>query len=251
MPSKGQILFIGSSSFRIWKTFASDLAGISAINRGFGGSTMTDALYYFDRMVVKYAPSTVVVYEGDNDLNKGKSIEELAKEYEEFSNRLKKALPKIRAAVAAKDYAKAEELQGAVMRGDRARPSLGLGWLDLKLLHGETFTDFYQSFDLDQALVETRYTVDGVTYTKRALCSHPDQVIALQLTASKEGALSFTVDMSGFADQYLSGTTVSGEGNDLVISGNARIISDLMHGARIVSIVFNNQDGWFHGDFKI
>jgi lysophospholipase L1-like esterase len=94
MPAKGQILFIGSSSFRIWKTFATDLAGISAINRGFGGSTMTDALYYFDRMVVKYAPSTVVVYEGDNDLNKGKSPEDLAKEYEDFSNRLKKALPK-------------------------------------------------------------------------------------------------------------------------------------------------------------
>jgi len=94
MPAKGQILFIGSSSFRIWKTFATDLAGIAAINRGFGGSTMTDALYYFDRMVVKYAPSTVVVYEGDNDLNKGKSPEDLAKEYEDFSNRLKKALPK-------------------------------------------------------------------------------------------------------------------------------------------------------------
>jgi hypothetical protein len=45
MPAKGQILFIGSSSFRIWKTFATDLAGIAAINRGFGGSTMTDALY--------------------------------------------------------------------------------------------------------------------------------------------------------------------------------------------------------------
>ena len=94
MPAIGQILFIGSSSFRIWKTFATDLAGISAINRGFGGSTMADALYYFDRMVIKYAPSTVVVYEGDNDLAKGKSIEELAKEYEDFSNRLKKALPK-------------------------------------------------------------------------------------------------------------------------------------------------------------
>lgn len=94
MPSKGQILFIGSSSFRIWKTFATDLAGIAAINRGFGGSTMTDALYYFDRMVLTYAPSTVVVYEGDNDLAKGKSPEELAKEYEDFSNRLKKTLPK-------------------------------------------------------------------------------------------------------------------------------------------------------------
>ena len=94
MPAKGQILFIGSSSFRIWKTFATDLAGIAAINRGFGGSTMTDALYYFDRMVLTYAPSTVVVYEGDNDLNQGKSPEVLAKEYEDFSNRLKKLLPK-------------------------------------------------------------------------------------------------------------------------------------------------------------
>lgn len=94
MPAKGQILFIGSSSFRIWKSFAMDLAGIAAINRGFGGSTMSDALYYFDRMVVQYAPSAVVVYEGDNDLNQGKSPEELAKEYEDFSNRLKKALPK-------------------------------------------------------------------------------------------------------------------------------------------------------------
>lgn len=94
MPAKGQILFMGSSSFRIWKSFAADLAGIDAINRGFGGSTMTDALYYFDRMVVKYAPRTVVVYEGDNDLAKGKSLEDLAKEYEAFSNRLKMALPK-------------------------------------------------------------------------------------------------------------------------------------------------------------
>jgi len=94
MPAKGQILFIGSSSFRIWKSFSTDLAGIPAFNRGFGGSTMADALYYFDRMVVKYAPSTVVVYEGDNDLNKGISPEDLAKQYEEFSNRLMKALPK-------------------------------------------------------------------------------------------------------------------------------------------------------------
>jgi lysophospholipase L1-like esterase len=94
MPAKGQILFIGSSSFRIWKSFSTDLTGIAAINRGFGGSTMTDALYYFDRMVLTYAPRTVFVYEGDNDLNMGKSLEELAKEYEDFSNRLKKALPK-------------------------------------------------------------------------------------------------------------------------------------------------------------
>ena len=88
MPAKGQILFIGSSSFRIWKTFATDLAGIAAINRGFGGSTMTDALYYFDRMVAKYQPKWVIMYEGDNDLSKGQSPEEIAAEYKLFSEKL-------------------------------------------------------------------------------------------------------------------------------------------------------------------
>lgn len=93
MPAKGQKLFIGSSSFRLWKTFASDMAGIPAINRGFGGSTLLDALYYFDRMVVKYAPSWVFLYEGDNDLSKGQSPEEIAAEYKLFSEKLAEVLP--------------------------------------------------------------------------------------------------------------------------------------------------------------
>ena len=93
MPAKGQKLFIGSSSFRLWKTFDADMKGIPAINRGFGGSTLLDALYYFDRMVVKYAPSWVFVYEGDNDLSKGQSPEEIATEYKLFSEKLAQALP--------------------------------------------------------------------------------------------------------------------------------------------------------------
>ena len=49
MPAKGQILFIGSSSFRLWKTFTRDMQDLPpSINRGFGGSTLADALYYFD-----------------------------------------------------------------------------------------------------------------------------------------------------------------------------------------------------------
>lgn len=94
MPPKGQILFLGSSSFRLWKSFDADMAGIPAFNRGFGGSTLKDALYYFDRMVVKYKPSWVFLYEGDNDLAKGQSPEEIRDEFVDFTNRLHKALPK-------------------------------------------------------------------------------------------------------------------------------------------------------------
>jgi hypothetical protein len=85
MPAKGQILFIGSSSFRLWKTFAADMQGLPpAINRGFGGSTLAEALYYFDRMVAKYQPKWVFMYEGDNDLTQGKAPEVIASEYDEF-----------------------------------------------------------------------------------------------------------------------------------------------------------------------
>lgn len=64
----GSILFVGSSSIRKWETLAEDLAPIPVINRGFGGSSMTDLLHHFDRLVAKYKPKAIFVYEGDNDL---------------------------------------------------------------------------------------------------------------------------------------------------------------------------------------
>ena len=93
MPAKGMKLFIGSSSFRLWKNFEADTKGMNAFNRGFGGSTLKDALYYFDRMVVKYQPSWVFMYEGDNDLASGTNPEEIAAQFEEFSARLAKQVP--------------------------------------------------------------------------------------------------------------------------------------------------------------
>ncbi len=94
MPAKGQVLFFGSSSFRLWKSFDSDMKGMPAsINRGFGGSTLADALYYFDRMVVKYQPKWVIMYEGDNDLARGKTPQQIANEYDEFVARLAKQVP--------------------------------------------------------------------------------------------------------------------------------------------------------------
>lgn len=94
MPAKGMKLFIGSSSFRLWKTFDADTKGMNALNRGFGGSTLKEALYYFDRMVATYQPSWVFMYEGDNDLTSGQSPEEITTAYEEFSARLAKQVPK-------------------------------------------------------------------------------------------------------------------------------------------------------------
>jgi len=67
-PPQNAILFIGSSSFRIWKTVQRDFPEYTIINRGFGGSTFLDVIRYADDIITPYHPKQVVIYCGDNDL---------------------------------------------------------------------------------------------------------------------------------------------------------------------------------------
>ena len=94
MPAKGQILLAGSSTFRLWTTYKTDLSEFPIINRGFGGSQMSDLNYYFDRIVVKYEPKMILVYEGDNDLGAGENPDSVIREFKEFVQMVKLKLPK-------------------------------------------------------------------------------------------------------------------------------------------------------------
>ncbi|MCC6676937.1 MAG: hypothetical protein IT436_07325 [Phycisphaerales bacterium] len=67
-PPPGRVLFIGSSSIRLWAALAEDLRPAPIINRGFGGSKTADVLAVFDRIVPVCRPSAIVYYCGDNDL---------------------------------------------------------------------------------------------------------------------------------------------------------------------------------------
>jgi lysophospholipase L1-like esterase len=93
MPREGQILLAGSSTFRLWTTFKQDLKDFPVINRGFGGSQMSDLNYYFDRIVLKYKPKMILVYEGDNDLNAGENPDSVVREFKEFVQMVKTKLP--------------------------------------------------------------------------------------------------------------------------------------------------------------
>lgn len=92
MPEPGGILFVGSSTVRLWKTDV-DFAGLPVINRGFGGSAMRHVNHYYDRIVVKYKPSVVAVYQGDNDIAGGQSPEAVMAEVKSFASRLREDLP--------------------------------------------------------------------------------------------------------------------------------------------------------------
>ena len=68
MPPEGAIVVTGSSSIRRWHpSLKQDLAPLTVIPRGFGGSTMQDVEHFLDRIVLPYKPRAVVIYEGDND----------------------------------------------------------------------------------------------------------------------------------------------------------------------------------------
>jgi lysophospholipase L1-like esterase len=85
-------VFIGSSSIKIWKSLKNDFAGYPVINRGFGGSHFSDAIYYFEDIVAPYKPSKIIIYEGDNDLASEKSISEIFSDFKEFHKLIKKNL---------------------------------------------------------------------------------------------------------------------------------------------------------------
>lgn len=102
-PQPGSYLFIGSSSIKIWKTLKDDFAGYPVLNRGFGGSHFSDAIYYFNDIVKPYEPSKIIIYEGDNDIASEKSIDLIFSDFKELLKMINKNLndPEI-AVIAAK-----------------------------------------------------------------------------------------------------------------------------------------------------
>lgn len=88
----GVIVFVGSSSIRLWDLGAS-FPGLATLNRGFGGSQLCDTVHFFDRLVVRHRPSQVVVYAGDNDLAAGKTPEQVHADFRALVALLKRDLP--------------------------------------------------------------------------------------------------------------------------------------------------------------
>jgi lysophospholipase L1-like esterase len=92
---QGSILFVGSSSIRLWdlKKSFSDRA---TSNHGFGGSQMGDSVHFFDRIVAPVKPSIIVVYAGDNDIAQKKTPQIVDEDFARFVAKVEKHLPDCR-----------------------------------------------------------------------------------------------------------------------------------------------------------
>jgi lysophospholipase L1-like esterase len=92
-PPKGALLFIGSSTIVRWKSLAQDFPQQRVINRGFGGSEIIDATHFAERVIFPYAPRMVFLRSGGNDLNAGKSAEQVFADFKEFVAKVHSQLP--------------------------------------------------------------------------------------------------------------------------------------------------------------
>lgn len=94
----GGVVFVGSSSIRLWPMLEEDFPRAHIIHRGFGGSQLDDVIHYTPRIVTKYQPRLIVLYAGDNDLNAGKTPAAVFRDYQRFINLVWSTLPKTRIA---------------------------------------------------------------------------------------------------------------------------------------------------------
>jgi lysophospholipase L1-like esterase len=96
-PAVGGIVFVGSSSIRLWDLAAS-FPGVPALNRGFGGSQLIDSVNHAELLVISHKPRVVIVYAGDNDLFAGKTPRQVSDDFKAFVSKVRTALPETRIA---------------------------------------------------------------------------------------------------------------------------------------------------------
>ena len=91
--STDRIVFTGSSSIRFWLDVQERYPTHQIIQTGFGGSEMSDLLYYLDETVLRFQPSQVFIYEGDNDVSAKRSTATIMENTKQVVQRIQKKLP--------------------------------------------------------------------------------------------------------------------------------------------------------------
>jgi len=98
-PAPGGILFVGSSSIRLWSDLEKSFGTrVGVIKRGFGGSQLRDCVRNLERLVVKYRPRVVLLYAGDNDIAAGATPEDVQRRFLAFVDGVRARLPDTRIA---------------------------------------------------------------------------------------------------------------------------------------------------------
>jgi alpha-L-fucosidase 2 len=113
------------------------------------------------------------------------------------------ALPGVRQLIFDGEYTSAESMINENMTATQLHGSMfqPIGSLNLTFPGHDAYSSYYRELDLKRATFTAKYDVDGVTYTREAFASEPDQLIVVRLSASQPGSLTFTASLDGALQQ--------------------------------------------------
>jgi lysophospholipase L1-like esterase len=95
-PPHGAVVFIGSSSVRLWQNLEGQFGSARVLKRGFGGARLSDCIQHLEQLVVKYEPRLILLYAGDNDLAEGVPPREVLRRFALLTERIQERLPATR-----------------------------------------------------------------------------------------------------------------------------------------------------------
>lgn len=115
------------------------------------------------------------------------------------------------------DYSKANEL-ARKMQGYFTESYMPLGDLLLKQsFNGRTPSAYYRELDIQRAIATTRFTVEGVEYTREVFCVAPANVMVIRIRSGVPGAINLSVVLKSPLHYTLSAKAK----NELIMSGKA------------------------------
>lgn len=146
------------------------------------------------------------------------------------------ALPEIRRLIFAGDYQGAENLAAKTItsQGSNGMPYQTAGNLHLVFPEHKNYRNYYRDLNIENAVATTRYEVDGITYQREVFTSFVDQVVAIKLTASKAGALTFSAQLSHPSPMNFS---VGNDGATLMMQGVSKDHEGVKGQVKLASLV--------------
>lgn len=150
-PPAGGVVFVGSSSIRLWEGLEESFQGPPVVlRRGFGGSTLADCVAHLKRLVIAYRPRQVVVYAGENDLAQGRRPEEVAERFRALVEGLRADLPEVRIAyISIKPSPARVHLLPEVKEANRQLKALAASYRDVEFI--DVFHDMLDEQGLPRA----------------------------------------------------------------------------------------------------
>lgn len=131
----------------------------------------------------------------------------------------KASLGEVRKLIFEGKYKEAQDLanKNFVSKSSHGMAYQTVGNLHLSFPGHDNYSDYYRELDIEKALVNSRYLLNGVNYETQVFSSFPDQVIVARIKANKAGSVTFAATMDRPKPSEVKVVT---NGNDeLILSG--------------------------------